>query len=53
MKMSELRQKYKLARKRPKGLRFFDELSEEAKESAIENERNSGKTISMTMMRHF
>ena len=41
--MSELRQKYKLARKRPKGLRFFDELIEEAKESAIENERSSGR----------
>lgn len=41
MKISDLRQKYKLARKRPKGLRFFDELSEEAKKSAIENERNS------------
>lgn len=43
MKLSELRQKYKLARKRPKGLRFFVELCEEAKESAIENERNSGR----------
>lgn len=43
MKLSELRQKYKLARKRPKGLRFFDELSEEAKESVIENEKNSGR----------
>ena len=43
MKSSELRQKYKLARKRPKGLRFFVELCEEAKESAIENERNSGR----------
>ena len=43
MKISELRQKYKLARKRPKGLRFFVELCEEAKESAIENERNSGR----------
>ena len=41
--MSELRQKYKLARKRPKGLRFFDELIEESKESAIENERISGR----------
>ena len=41
--MSELRQKYKLARNRPKGLRFFDELIEEAKESAIENERSSGR----------
>ncbi len=43
MKLSELRQKYKLAPKRPKGLRFFDELSDEAKEFAIENERNSGR----------
>jgi hypothetical protein len=48
MKMSEFRQKHKLARKRPKGLRFFDELSEEAKESAIENERNSGRGFDET-----
>ena len=43
MKLSELRQKYIHAPKRPKGLRFFDELSEEAKEFAIENEKNSGR----------
>ena len=43
MKLSELRQKYALALKRPKGLRFFVELCEEAKESAIVNERNSGR----------
>ncbi|NJM52164.1 MAG: hypothetical protein HC846_01495 [Blastocatellia bacterium] len=43
MKLSELRQKYKIAPKRPKGLRFFDELKDEAKEFAIENERNSGR----------
>lgn len=43
MGLSELRQKCNLVPKRPKGLRFFDELSEEAKDSAIENERNSGR----------
>ena len=43
MKLSELRRKYKLARKRPKGLRLFDELSAEAKEFAIENEKNNGR----------
>lgn len=43
MKLSELRQKYKLAPKRPKGLRFFDDLGDEAKEYAIENEKNSGR----------
>jgi len=35
MKLSELRRKYILAPKRPKGLRFFDELSDEAKEFAV------------------
>ena len=45
MKLSELRQKHKLAPKRPKGLRFFGELSDEAKDYAIENERNSGRTF--------
>ena len=48
MKLSELRQKYKLAPKRPKGLRFFDELSDEAKEFAIENERNSRRRFDET-----
>lgn len=48
MNLSELRQKYKLAPKRPKGLRFFDELSDEAKEFAIENERNSGRRFDET-----
>ncbi|HMS42647.1 MAG TPA: hypothetical protein PKE69_20625 [Pyrinomonadaceae bacterium] len=43
MKLSELRRKYLLAPKRPKGLRFFEELSKEAKEVAIENEKNSGR----------
>ena len=42
MKLSELRRKYDLAPKRPKGLRFFSELSREAQDFAIENERNSG-----------
>lgn len=48
MKLSELRQKYKLARKRPKGLRFFDELSDEAKEFAVENEKNNGRRFDET-----
>ncbi|HMS41329.1 MAG TPA: hypothetical protein PKE69_13950 [Pyrinomonadaceae bacterium] len=48
MKLSELRQKYKLVPKRPKGLRFFDELSNEAKEFAIKNERNSGRRFDET-----
>jgi predicted dehydrogenase len=43
MNLSELRRKYKFAPKRPKGLRFFSELCEEAKEFAVENERNSGR----------
>lgn len=43
MKLSELRRKYKFKPKRPNGLRFFDELSDEAKEFAIENERSSGR----------
>lgn len=43
MKLSALRQKYKLAPKRPKGLRFFDELREESQIVAIENEKNGGR----------
>ena len=43
MPLSELRRRYNLAPLRPKHLRFFDELSQEAKEFAVENERNSGK----------
>lgn len=43
MWLSELRQKYNFAPLRPKYLRFFDELSDEAKEFAVENERNSGR----------
>ncbi len=43
MKLSALRQKYNLTPNRPKGLRFFDELSQQAKEFAVENERNSGR----------
>ena len=43
MKLSELRRKYAFAPERPKGLRFFEELSDEAKEYAIENEKNSGR----------
>ncbi len=48
MKLSELRQKYIIAPKRPKGLRFFDELGDEAKEFAIENEKNSGQRFDET-----
>lgn len=48
MKLSELRQKYKLVPKRPKGLRFFDELSDEAKGFAVENEKNSGRRFDET-----
>lgn len=43
MPLSELRRRYNLAPFRPKHLRFFDELSQEAKEFSIENERNSGR----------
>ena len=48
MKLSELRRKYILAPKRPKGLRFFDELSDEAKGFAVENEKNSGRRFDET-----
>jgi hypothetical protein len=48
MKFSELRQKFILAPKRPKGLRFFEELSGEAKDYAVENERNSGRRFDET-----
>lgn len=48
MKLSELRQKYNLAPERPKGLRFFNELSEEAKEFAVESEKNSGRRFDET-----
>lgn len=40
MRLSNLRQNYIIVRKRPKGLRFFSELSDEGKGFAIENERN-------------
>lgn len=43
MKLSELRRKYNLVPKCPKGLRFFEELSDEGKEFAVENEKNSGR----------
>ena len=42
MKLSELRLKFNSASKRPKGLRFFSELSKEAQDFAVENEKNSG-----------
>lgn len=48
MRFSELRQKYKVAPKRPWGLRFFEELSKEAQSFAIENERNSGRCFDET-----
>ena len=43
MKLSDLRQKYSFTLNRPTGLRFFEELTEEAKDQAIENEKNSGR----------
>jgi hypothetical protein len=43
MRLSDLRQRYDLAPKRPKALRLFEELSDVAQEFAIENERNSGR----------
>ncbi len=39
MRLSELREKYRRVPKRPKGHRFFSELSEEAQEFAISCER--------------
>lgn len=42
MRLSDLRQKYNLARKRPKGLRFFSELNQRAQEFVVEKERESG-----------
>lgn len=43
VKFSDLRRKHARAKKRPKGLRFFDELSEEAQEFAVSEEQNSGE----------
>ncbi len=43
MKFSDLREKYAQAKKRPKGLRFFDELNEKAQEFAVETERDGGE----------
>jgi hypothetical protein len=43
VKFSELREKYAQAKKRPKGLRFFDELSEKAQEFAVSEEQNGGE----------
>lgn len=41
MNLSELREKHLNSPKRPKGLRFFDELSVESQSFAIENEKNN------------
>ena len=41
MRLSDLRRKYNLAPKRPKGLRFFSELTQTAQEFAVEEERGS------------
>lgn len=38
-----MREKYARAKKRPKGLRFFDELSEKAQEFAVSEEQNGGE----------
>lgn len=43
MKFSELREKYRQAKKRPKGLRFFDELNDKAREFAVSEEQTSGE----------
>ena len=43
MKFSDLREKYRASAKRPKGLRFFDELSETARAFAVSEEQTSGK----------
>jgi len=40
---SDLREKHRRAKKRPKGLRFFDELNGEAQEFAIFAERDDGE----------
>ena len=43
MKFSGLREKHRRAKKRPKGLRFFDELNGEAQEFAVSAERDAGE----------
>ena len=43
MKFSDLREKHRAAKKRPKGLRFFGELNEEGREFAVSEEQTSGK----------
>ncbi|HRH45205.1 MAG TPA: hypothetical protein PKY82_26440 [Pyrinomonadaceae bacterium] len=43
MRLSDLREKYCNSPKRPKRLRFFDELSAEAQEYAIFSERENGE----------
>lgn len=48
MKLSDLRRKYAIAPKRPKGLRFFAELTEEVKDCVIENEKTSGRRFDET-----
>ena len=42
VKFSELREKYRAAQNRSKGLRFFAELGEKAQEFAVTNERDGG-----------
>ena len=41
IKLSDLREKFRLARLRPKGLRFFPELKPEAQEFVVSKERDS------------
>lgn len=43
MRLSELRRRYNLAPKRPKGFRFFSELNKAAQELAVEKEKSNGE----------
>lgn len=43
IKLSNMREKYCVASRRPKRLRFFDELNEKAQEFAIQTERDGGE----------
>jgi hypothetical protein len=43
VKFSDLREKHSRAKKRPKGLRFFDELNEKSQEFAVSEEQNGGE----------
>jgi len=43
VKFADLREKRAQAKKRPKGLRFFDELNQKAQEFAVSEEQNGGE----------